>query len=43
MWMNNLKHGFGKMIYINGDRYEGNFEDGDMTGYGTYYYKNSDR
>ena len=34
-WLNNMKHGFGKQIFINGDVYTGEWKDGMMDGEGT--------
>jgi hypothetical protein len=30
-----------KIVYHNGDYYEGEFENGQKSGWGTYYYSNS--
>lgn len=31
------KHGTGELKLKNGNRYVGNFEEGEITGFGTYY------
>ena len=38
--MNELKHGQGVYYYANGDRYEGSFIDGQMTGKGLFVTRN---
>ena len=40
--MDNVKEGYGKYIYGNGDRYEGNFIDGSKEGQGKVYWKSGE-
>lgn len=35
---NDVIHGFGTLIYENGDRYEGSFENGVKSGKGIYFF-----
>jgi hypothetical protein len=36
----NKKHGYGKMMFVNGDIYEGNWQAGLKHGRGKYQWKN---
>jgi hypothetical protein len=38
-----LAHGFGTIVFPNGNRYEGNWIEGKRTGYGIYYYSNGSK
>ena len=38
-----IKEGKGIFYYNDGDRYEGDFKNGNFEGKGIYYYKNGDR
>lgn len=38
-----MKHGKGKLLYSNGDIYEGEFKDNLHDGQGTYDFKNKDK
>lgn len=40
MYKDDVRHGKGIDWYANGDRYEGDFVNGNKEGYGTYYYNN---
>lgn len=42
-WKNNKRHGYGKMIYFNGDIYEGEFKNDTQDGYGEMKYANGVR
>lgn len=39
-WLDDLKHGFGKMFYNDGDSYDGMWMKGKRNGSGTYFYNN---
>lgn len=41
-WKNDKKHGKGVMEYKNGNKYEGSFFEGSITGKGTLNYNESD-
>ena len=38
MWTNNQRNGFGKLTFPNGDKYEGNYENGLKNGEGSFYW-----
>jgi hypothetical protein len=40
--MNDKKHGYGVIEYANGDRYEGNWKNGERSENGVYEYSNGD-
>jgi len=40
---NGLRCGQGEFRWVNGDRYEGTWENNKMNGYGTYWWANGDR
>ena len=42
-YINWKKHGKGVYYYNNGDKYEGDFNEGQAEGKGKYFYKNGDR
>jgi stage V sporulation protein K len=41
--MNDKEHGKGISYYNEGDKYEGDWADGKITGAGTFYYKDGDK
>lgn len=41
-WKNGMRHGYG-IIEGNGEKYEGNFKNGNFSGHGTYSFNNGDK
>ena len=41
--MADYKNGVGLFVHVNGDRYQGEFKEGEKSGKGVYYYVNGDR